>query len=196
MGILYTRCIGTLAAKGKYIFPLDNDDLFLVNDTIDMTRLVLWGQCIKTKLYQKAINAYGKKRYSKYVTFYEDGIINFIILQFAKTAKLFVKYGILHIFNPSSAGNNVNQIKKLTYEIYYTESIFEFSRNTTYTKLIVVTKLIQLMNKKYFFRTINKKNNKEYFESLIEKIISSKYINNSMKILLKKESLKFKINIK
>ena len=28
MGTLYSRCIGTLAAKGKYIFPLDNDDLF------------------------------------------------------------------------------------------------------------------------------------------------------------------------
>ena len=27
-GILYSRCIGTLMASGKYIFPLDNDDLF------------------------------------------------------------------------------------------------------------------------------------------------------------------------
>ena len=29
MGILYSRCIGVLISKGKYIFPLDNDDLFL-----------------------------------------------------------------------------------------------------------------------------------------------------------------------
>ena len=28
MGTLYSRCIGTLKAKGKYIFPLDNDDFF------------------------------------------------------------------------------------------------------------------------------------------------------------------------
>ncbi len=27
-GIFYSRCIGTLIASGKYIFPLDNDDLF------------------------------------------------------------------------------------------------------------------------------------------------------------------------
>ena len=32
MGTLYTRCIGTLSAKGKYIFPLDNDDMFLDKD--------------------------------------------------------------------------------------------------------------------------------------------------------------------
>ena len=29
MGTLYSRCIGTLNAKGKYTFPLDNDDLFM-----------------------------------------------------------------------------------------------------------------------------------------------------------------------
>lgn len=29
MGILYSRNIGVLVSKGKYIFPLDNDDAFL-----------------------------------------------------------------------------------------------------------------------------------------------------------------------
>ena len=32
MGTLYSRCIGALSAKGKYIFPLDNDDMFLDED--------------------------------------------------------------------------------------------------------------------------------------------------------------------
>ena len=32
MGTLYTRCIGSLSSKGKYIFPLDNDDMFIEND--------------------------------------------------------------------------------------------------------------------------------------------------------------------
>jgi len=32
MGTLYSRCIGVLNAKGKYIFSLDNDDLFLDDD--------------------------------------------------------------------------------------------------------------------------------------------------------------------
>ena len=29
MGTLYSRCIGTLSSKGKYILPLDNDDMYL-----------------------------------------------------------------------------------------------------------------------------------------------------------------------
>ena len=36
MGVLYSRSIAALNAKGKYIFPLDNDDMFLVNDIFDI----------------------------------------------------------------------------------------------------------------------------------------------------------------
>ena len=35
MGTLYSRCIGVLCAKGKYIFPLDNDEMFLDYDVFD-----------------------------------------------------------------------------------------------------------------------------------------------------------------
>ena len=45
MGILYTRSIGSLAANGKYIFPLDNDDLFINMDIIET-------------IYTEAIEAY------------------------------------------------------------------------------------------------------------------------------------------
>ena len=34
MGTLYTRCIGSLSAKGKYIYPLDNDDMLLDRDIL------------------------------------------------------------------------------------------------------------------------------------------------------------------
>ena len=35
MGSLYSRCIGVLFSKGKYIFPLDNDDILFVEDIFD-----------------------------------------------------------------------------------------------------------------------------------------------------------------
>lgn len=34
MGIFYSRNIGTLSAKGEFIFPLDNDDMFLNKDVL------------------------------------------------------------------------------------------------------------------------------------------------------------------
>ena len=36
MGILYSRCIGALNAKGKYIAPLDHDDFFLDDDVLQV----------------------------------------------------------------------------------------------------------------------------------------------------------------
>ena len=36
MGTLYSRCVGVLSAKGKYIFAIDNDDMFFVNDVFGM----------------------------------------------------------------------------------------------------------------------------------------------------------------
>ena len=36
MGTLYSRCIGVLEAKGNYIFPLDNDDMFFDDDVFDI----------------------------------------------------------------------------------------------------------------------------------------------------------------
>ena len=36
MGTLYSRCIGALSSKGKYIFPLDNDDLFFDEGVLDV----------------------------------------------------------------------------------------------------------------------------------------------------------------
>ena len=36
MGLLHARCIGTLAAKGKYVFPMDSDDMFLDKDVISI----------------------------------------------------------------------------------------------------------------------------------------------------------------
>ena len=36
MGIFYSRNIGTLLAKGKFIFPLDNDDMLLDDDVLQI----------------------------------------------------------------------------------------------------------------------------------------------------------------
>ena len=35
MGTLYSRCVGVLSSKGKYIFSLDNDDMYFVDDIFE-----------------------------------------------------------------------------------------------------------------------------------------------------------------
>ena len=41
MGQFYSRFIGSIASKGKYIFPLDSDDMYLINDTFDEVHIEL-----------------------------------------------------------------------------------------------------------------------------------------------------------
>jgi len=45
MGILYSRCIAALNAKGKYIVPLDHDDFFFDEDVLE----VIYEEGEKTK---------------------------------------------------------------------------------------------------------------------------------------------------
>lgn len=37
MGSLYSRCIGTMISKGKYIYPFDSDDRYLIDDILYST---------------------------------------------------------------------------------------------------------------------------------------------------------------
>ena len=50
MGILYTRSIGVLMSKGKYLFNLDNDDLFMNNDIFDT--IYFFSRLVKYEILQ------------------------------------------------------------------------------------------------------------------------------------------------
>ena len=61
MGTLYSRCIGVLAAKGKYILALDNDDLFMDYDIFNISfeeaekgnYEIIWFKAIRGSNYYK-----------------------------------------------------------------------------------------------------------------------------------------------
>lgn len=251
MGILYTRCIGALSSKGKYIFPLDNDDMFLSEDIINVAykeakyneidivtfkgikvfnindffenknlkefrnyknirvfhqpqlgdfsigEYVIWGKCIKTILYKKAIKALGKKRYSQYITFLEDGIIHYILCQKAKSSKQILKYGILKIYRSQSVSHSLEDIKKNNFIIKYIEITFEFSRNTQIAKEEIVTYIIKfiLKNKKSLLISLKDKKIFKCFYSLIKKILNSKYISQKKKAMIKNNIIIKKLKI-
>jgi len=124
-------------------------------------KYILYGKSIKNKIYKKAIKAYGKKRYSNFVTFLEDGIMNYIICQFAKNNKYILKYGILIIRSKHSDSHSYNEIKRNIFRINYIEVLFEFSRNSFKGKKGCILKIITLLKKKNLNKSLmNKKVNK------------------------------------
>lgn len=251
MGILYTRCIGALSSKGKYIFPLDNDDMFLSEDILNVAykeakfneidivtfkgikvfnindffnninlkefrnyknirvyhqpelgdfsigKYVIWGKCIKTKLYKKAIQSLGKKRYSQYITFLEDGIIHYILCQKAKSSKQILKYGILKIYRSQSVSHSLKDIKKNKFIIKYIEIAFEFSRNAPIAKEEIANYIIKFLLKKKKSLLINLKDKKIFkcFYSLIKRILNSKYISQQKKTIIKHNIIIKKLKI-
>ena len=83
MGILYSRSIGTLYAKGEYIFPLDNDDMFLNLDVFSITTKIADIQNIDL-LEFKAISVSNEKEPLKGKIsdrVFSDHKLNVIILQ-------------------------------------------------------------------------------------------------------------------
>lgn len=202
-GTLYTRSIGTLNAKGKYIMPIDNDDLFiknifnicyeeaelnsidiiefsgyntyynyiLPNSTSNMTINIplylqfkedglivrqpelstfmyqkqknsdnytlidglIWGKCIKSSVYKKALDLVGDIIYNKKIIWSEDRIINFFLLRVAYSFKFIKKDGIIHFVAKSTTGHKFMNEKKnsmFQQEFLYVTIVYNITKNT------------------------------------------------------------------
>jgi len=239
MGILYTRCMGALAAKGKYIFTIDMDDLFFDYDVInttyhiaqkgnydivafsaidiknynaDITNMVInrfhdktnnhiikqpelgvypisdggekyflndphiWGKCIKTEIYQKAVNDLGEERYSFFNCWNEDQVVLFVICNLSQSYIFIRKLGIFHYVHMTSATKKHPYLKKRYEEIFLLNIIFEFSSGGN--KKFAVFKAIQFrewMGKILTRRYIIK------IEPILEKIIKCEEIEKKYK---------------
>lgn len=246
MGTLYSRSVGALLAKGKYIYCLDNDDMFFDEDIFDFFYKIgtqekldligfqtiyvwnyfanisimrdlytyqypdkyfvsqpelgrwmvtfngkflvhnnmIWDKCIKTSVYQKAVNHLGKKKYSKYLVWAEDTSINFIIFNIAKSFKYIHKYGIFH-FKSKHTASFIQPINhKLFGETFFLGIIFEFSKNNT-DKNLAAEQIFYMekqfsITKNYNFTNVNK------LKKIINKLINCQYITKYNKRKIKK----------
>ena len=260
MGIIYSRCIGTLAAKGKYIFPLDNDDMFLDEDvfqtitniaekgffdivefkgieskkgdkgilsnsrgdtkwenhpynlvlyqpalggyptwpgkrlsTFHFETVYLWAKCIRTEIYQKAINKVGIKRYSRYILRYEDIIMIYAIFNTAKSYKFVGKYGIFNIYRKTSASRKKYYVDTTVYHIYYIDVIIEFVQDTVANKKLLVNLMINLLNRQTLEKALNRsKDIYDVFISDIDRFLKMTKISNEYKNKIRKIGKKLK----
>ena len=247
-GSLYSRSIGVLMSRGEYIFPLDNDDLFLsrnvfnyilkiaksyyydivgfrafrvanyndkihkikdlyqyqyypkditifqpqlstwmitINEQYQPHDVTLWAKCIKTKVYKDATIRLGRKRYTIFVSWAEDAIVNYIIFNLAKSFKFIHNYGIIHLHNSSTASYSLPKEIKLFGEIYFIDIIYEFStnvKNKNYAVKGVYHIKKMLKKKKCINNTIV-----TFFKTILNKFLSSRYISIENKNLLQKD---------
>ena len=237
MGSLYSRSIGTLISKGKYIFALDNDDMFFSEDIfgyilniaqknnfdivgfrafrisnyndnsdkiVDLYNytyyqnniivhqpelstwmininkkfyfhdVTIWAKCIKNNIYKEAIIKLGIKRYSKYVSWAEDTIINFVIFTISQSFIFINKYGIIHLHNFSTASYSKPINIKLFGEIFLLDIIYDFSPNNSDKNYAVHCAYFLKRNYK-IYKFVNN-TNLIYFKYILNKFKNSQYI--------------------
>ena len=249
MGTLYSRSIGVLMSKGKYLFNLDNDDLFLNNDIfytisqinekgnfdivefksisnkkIDQNILsnkiknsifshqkpfilfqpelgmypiptgniagsyalrdiFLWGKCIKTKIYQKALNKLGYERYSRLMIRYEDIVTNYMIFNTAESFIYIEKYGIYH-FVRTGSGTSLGR-KKVSRNInllYLIDIVIDFSLNNVNNKKLAAYLIIYYLKLRRIKRTLtSSKYYMDLFISCLRRVFNSTYISGNNK---------------
>ena len=231
MGTLYSRNIGVLLSKGKFIFPIDNDDMFFDNDVfkiiyerakindydivgfkairahsykakiiemnddkyhlhknnllVNQPKLRLfsilnkechiWGKCIKTNIYKKAVNSLGIKRYSFNICIAEDDTMVFILFNFANSFKFVSKYGIFHLISKNTASFSLSKEHIYFCRMYFLNILYDFTKNNYKEKKYVVKYALNLKKNKLFLKFLNNKNRK-FFKLLLKKIINCSFI--------------------
>ena len=134
----------------------------------------IWGKCIKTEIYQKAVNALGKERYSIFLSWCEDTSIVFVIFNIAESYIFIHKYGILHIKNNSTATATQSKNNKLLGEIFLLDILFDFSKNNS-NKNIAGSHVVNI-NSKYNLGNIAMNSTKYYLKSILEKMLNCSFI--------------------
>ena len=161
------------------IWMIKFNDKFLVHNNM------IWDKCIKKSIYKKSVNLLGIKKFSTFLSWAEDTSINFIIFNLAKSFKYVYKYGLIHFIGKYTASNTQSIDYKIFGDIYFLDIIFDFSKNNTEDKNLIVGQAIYIY-KKYRFTEYNNSCNSKYFRYVLKKLINCKYLNKLNKRKLKK----------
>ena len=254
MGIIYSRSIGVLSAKGKYIFLLDNDDMFLDKDVFKVitdiadkgnfdivefkgiiallsksallhrniidtsmsnhklnlvlfqpelgnfpfklrnklgeygyNSVFLWGKCIKTKIYQKALNLFGEERYSRYMIRHEDVVAISVIFNIAKSYKFVGKYGIFRIHRDGNASKKRIEVEMIKYNIYFLDAAIDFVQEVVENKKLLAYLMVYLLDRPKLKEALDLSDyTKNLFISCIDRVLKQKLIFDSYKDEIKK----------
>lgn len=261
MGILYSRSIGVLLSIGKYLFTLDNDDLFISNDIFEtitkisqegnfdivkfkaisnknynqnilnkniidskysydqpfilfqpelgrfpistgeniedfqVNDIYLWGKCIKTQIYQKALKKLGYERYSRFMLRYEDVVTNYMIFNIANSFISVQKYGIYHFVRKGSAAHiGLKKVNDNINFLYLIDIVTDFALDNYVNKKLPASLLFNFIKYKVKKKCIMKsKYYMNLFISCFNRISNSSFVSEKYKRILKKSIKKLKL---
>ena len=151
--------------------------------------VTIWAKCIKSKIYKEAIKKLGIKKYSVFISWAEDTIMNYIIFNIARSFSFIDKYGIIHLHNKSTASFTMSYDIKLIGELFLLDIIYNFSKYNS-NKIYVIMGAYNI-KKDYRIRKFINNTNLVYFKSILNKIIKDKYFSLKIKNKIRKDFFTF-----
>ena len=100
----------------------------------------------------------------------------------AQSYKYVEKYGIFHKVYTTSSTSLTGKKERMFGDIFNLETIFDFSKNEY--KNFTIDKLLKMKTWSHF--TLEDEKIKEYFKSVIKKILNSKYLEEKYKLEIRK----------
>jgi len=151
--------------------------------------VTIWGKCINTSIYQKAVKALGPQRYSTFLSWCEDSSMVFIIFNAAKSYKFINKYGILHIKRNITASCTQSIKNKIFGEIFLLDIIYDFSPNNIFKNSVVYYSYI--VQNYYNLTKFKNTTNDLFLKKVVHKILASPFIIEKNKKEVRKRFIEF-----
>ena len=157
--------------------------IFYGKGKLKQTDYVLWNKIVKRETFILALNSINNYYLSQNMILYEDGLINYMLYKKAKSFYYFDYIGYYYIINKDSIMSNYkNKIEKvINNDFKYLLYIYKFTNNKIYEKEIASLVFLNmpelLINENYNSININF----EYYYSIIDLYLNSKYISSSVK---------------
>ena len=148
---------------------------------------IISNKFVKRAIYIKSINNIKKYYLDKYMTYFEDGLINFSLHRNANSLYLLKRIGYFYIFNKNSTSHSLNMNKYFTCYFIFLKFIFENVKSNEYEKDIVYFLLDEYIMTNEILNNITKYS--DIYEEVIDILLNSEYckLNYKNKLLIMKK---------
>ena len=134
---------------------------------------VLWGKCVKSYVFKKAINILGSNIYEQKINYGDDRIINFILFKSASCFKYIQEEGIIYTYNNKSITHMNSNISNCNDELVNLKSIYDFTKNTNEVEISAYEVIYRWDTILFPGLSLN---NAKSIKILINKLLLNKYV--------------------
>ena len=170
--------------------PELSTNIFYGNNELEVIDYNIYNKFIKKEVYIKSLNILNHFYLNIRMTFWEDQLMNYILLRTAKILYFSKKIGYYYLKNSISITKNIFKINQLRIQFIfiYLKLIFEYSKNTKFEKDMANLLFKNIFNNfkiKRFLSKLISIDNFKFYNDIIKMYLNCKFINYYNKYTLK-----------